>query len=212
MSEIYSLIPRDMLVVIDVQNDFVSGSVAIPGAPEIIPVINRLSALFDQVVFTQDWHPLEHISFASRHEARPGDVIQASYGKQALFADHCVRGEAGAELDAGLDLSRTVLRLYKGHRANIDSFSAFTENDRMTTTGLEGYLRALEVRRVFFVGLSLYGCVRHSALDAVRAKFNASVVVDACRARPSEMDSQHEQELRQSGVAMISSAQLVRKR
>ncbi len=198
--------PSDLLLVIDVQNDFVTGSVAIPDAPAIVPVINGLSRRFAQTAFTLDWHPKNHISFASSHEGRsPGDVIEASYGPQALYADHCVQCEWGAELDAGLDLARSVLRLHKGCRTDVDSFSAFMENDRVTTTGLAAMLHERQVQRVFFTGLSMYGCVRHSAIDARKAGFEAFLVADACRARPSASNDQFARELVDAGVVFLNS-------
>lgn len=199
----------DVLLVIDVQNDFVSGSVAVPDAAAVIPVVNRVCARFDHVVFTQDWHPRGHVSFASSHRGtRPGDLVAASYGEQLLYEDHCVQGEPGAELAPGLDLRRAVLRLHKGCRIDVDSYSAFTENDRSTTTGLAAYLRARGVRRVFAAGLALYGCVRHSALDALRAGFSSFIIEDACRARPSSANDRYATELVQAGVGRVLADEL----
>lgn len=205
-----TLSPSDLLLVIDVQNDFVSGSVAIDGAATIIPVINGVVGRFAQTAFTLDWHPKNHISFASSHPGRvPGEVLEAPYGLQALYADHCVQGERGAELDERLDLAGAVLRLHKGCRADVDSFSAFTENDRQTTTGLAALLHARQVRRLFLVGLSMYGCVRHSALDARKAGFEAVMLADACRARPSPSNAQFARELTDAGVLIAHSTDLV---
>ncbi|QHE83649.1 isochorismatase family protein [Hydrogenophaga sp. BPS33] len=199
--------PSDLLLVIDVQNDFVTGSVAIPDAPAIVPVINRLVPRFEQTAFTLDWHPRRHVSFASSHEgARAGDVVQVPYGPQALYADHCVQGTWGAELDSALDLSGAVLRLHKGCRRDVDSFSAFTENDQITTTGLAALLHERQVRRIFFAGLSLYGCVRHSALHARKAGFDAFIVTDACRARPSPQNEAFARELADQGVGFLDAA------
>ncbi len=200
--------PSDLLLVIDVQNDFVTGSVAINGAPAIVPVINAVSPRFEQTAFTLDWHPKTHISFASSHEGqRPGDVVQVAYGAQALYADHCVQGTWGAALDERLDLTRAVLRLHKGCRQDVDSFSAFTENDRVTT-GLAALLHARQVRRIYLAGLSMYGCVRHSALDARKAGFEAFIVADACRARPSAHNDQFARELADAGVTFLNAADL----
>ena len=204
-----TLDPSDLLLVIDVQNDFVTGSVAIADAPAIIPVINGVVRRFAQTAFTLDWHPKNHISFASSHgRYSPGDVVQAPYGPQALYADHCVQGEWGAELDDRLDLTGAVLRLHKGCRAEVDSFSAFMENDRVTTTGLAAMLRERRVRRIFFAGLSMYGCVRHSAMDARKAGFEAFLVTDGCRARPSANNDQFASELSDAGVVFLNSADL----
>jgi nicotinamidase/pyrazinamidase len=199
----------DVLLVIDVQNDFVSGSVAIPDAAAVIPVVNRVCPRFDQVVFTQDWHPRGHVSFASSHRGtRPGDLVTAHYGEQLLYEDHCVQGEPGAELAPGLDLHNAVLRLHKGCRIDVDSYSAFTENDGRTITGLAAYLRARGVQRVFVAGLSLYGCVRHSALDALRGGFSSFIVEDACRARPSPANDRYATELAHAGVGRLLADEL----
>lgn len=205
-----TLSPSDLLLVIDVQNDFVTGSVAIDDAPAIIPVINGVVGRFAQTAFTLDWHPKNHISFASSHAGHaPGDVVRVPYGPQTLYADHCVQNEWGAALDERLDLSGAVLRLHKGCRADVDSFSAFTENDRQTTTGLAALLHARQVRRVFLVGLSMYGCVRHSALDARKAGFEAVMLADGCRARPSPSNAQFARELTDAGVRIAHTTDLV---
>jgi nicotinamidase/pyrazinamidase len=202
--------PKDVLLVVDVQNDFVSGSVAIPDAMAVIPVINRLSTGFNHVVFTQDWHPRGHVSFASSHRGtQPGDRVATQYGEQILYADHCLQGESGAELASGLDLRNAVLRLHKGCRIDVDSYSAFTENDGRTTTGLGAYLRARGIERVFATGLALYGCVRHSSLDALKAGFSAFIIDDACRARSSPSDSTHAIELLQAGVTRLLATDLI---
>jgi nicotinamidase/pyrazinamidase len=201
---------KDVLLVVDVQNDFVSGSVAIPDAMAVIPVINRLCARFDHVVFTQDWHPRGHISFASSHRGmQPGDTVPTPYGEQILYADHCVRDEPGADLAPGLDLRNAVLRLHKGCRIDVDSYSAFTENDRRTTTGLGAYLQARGIERVFAAGLSLYGCVRHSSLDALKAGFSAFIIDDACRGRSSPLNPLYASELVQAGVTRLLATDLI---
>ena len=133
---------NDVLLVVDVQNDFCTGSLAIPGAEAIVPIINRLSDLFSNIVITQDWHPVNHVSFASAHPGkRPGDTIQAAYGPQKVYADHCVQGAWGAQLHPGLELTTAELVLRKGARRAVDSFSAVVENDRKTTTGLAAFWR-----------------------------------------------------------------------
>lgn len=148
----------DALVVVDVQNDFCTGSLAIPDSLAIVPVLNRISPQFEHVVVTQDWHPPGHISFASTHAgAAPGTEVETDYGPQPVFADHCVRNTFGAEIQQDLDLENTALILRKGMNRDIDSFSAFVENDKKTTTGLAAWLKARGVRRVFLAGLALYG-------------------------------------------------------
>lgn len=174
---------RDVLLVIDVQNDFCpGGALAVPGGDEVVPVINALARRFAQVVLTQDWHPSGHLSFASSHPGRrPFELVQLSYGPQVLWPDHCVQASAGAALHAGLDVPHAGLVLRKGCDRAIDSYSAFYENDRTTPTGLSGYLRQRGCGRVVLCGLATDFCVRYSAEDALRDGFDAVVVEDACR-------------------------------
>lgn len=173
----------DMLVVIDVQNDFCpGGALAVPGGDEVVPVINRLAAGFAHLILTQDWHTHGHSSFASAHSGRqPFDAIEVEYGTQVLWPDHCVRDTAGAAFHRDLDTRRAELVVRKGFRPEIDSYSAFFENDRRTPTGLGGYLRERGFQRLYFVGLATDFCVRYSAEDARRLGFEAMVVEDACR-------------------------------
>lgn len=174
----------DALLIIDVQNDFVyGGALAVPGGDSIVPIVNRLAGAFSQVVVTQDWHPEGHASFASSHEgAKPFDVVRLPYGDQVLWPEHCVQGERGAELHDALDVESAFLILRKGVNADIDSYSAFTEADGKTTTGLAALLKARGVRRVFACGLATDYCVAYSALDARAAGFETFVIDDACRA------------------------------
>ncbi|AZV27323.1 nicotinamidase/pyrazinamidase [Pseudomonas syringae] len=176
--------PRTALLVIDVQNDFIpGGQLAVPEGDLIVPLINRLAGQFKQVVIAQDWHPAGHASFASSHPGRqPYDVIQLPYGEQTLWPDHCIQGSRGAEFHSGLDLPHAQLVIRKGCNPDIDSYSAFLEADRVTTTGLAGYLKERGIDTVYMVGLALDFCVMFSALDARAAGFNAFVVLDACRA------------------------------
>lgn len=173
----------DVLVVIDVQRDFCpGGGLAVPDGDAVVPVINRLAARFRHVILTQDWHPRDHTSFASMHPGRkPFETATLSYGEQVLWPDHCVQGTRGAEFHPELRIPHAELVLRKGFRAEIDSYSAFFENDRKTPTGLAGYLRERGFRRVFFAGLALDYCVRYSAEDAAKCGFAAAVVADACR-------------------------------
>jgi nicotinamidase/pyrazinamidase len=180
---------RSALLVIDMQIDFLpGGSLAVTGGDEIIPGINALAARFEHVILTQDWHPAGHISFASTHGLQPfTDTIQAAYGTQHLWPDHCVQGSPGAELHPGLDIPHTELILRKGFRRQIDSYSAFTENDSTTPTGLAGYLRERGLHRFYFTGLAYDYCVGFSAIDAVKLGFEATVIEDLSRsiAQPS---------------------------
>lgn len=175
---------RAALLVIDVQNDFIPGGrLPVPEGERIVPLINRLARQFKQVVIAQDWHPNRHISFASSHPGRqPYEIIQLPYGPQTLWPEHCVQASAGAEFHPELDLPHAQLIIRKGCNPDIDSYSAFLEADRSTTTGLAGYLKERGVDTVYMVGLALDFCVMFSALDARAAGFNACVVVDACRA------------------------------
>jgi nicotinamidase/pyrazinamidase len=205
------LADNDVLVVVDLQNDFMTGSLAIPDAEAIVAPINRLGTLFQHIVLTQDWHPQGHVSFASSHcDAKIGDIVQVAYGAQKVFADHCVQQSWGAEFHAGLDLPNTELIIRKGFRRDIDSFSAFIENDKVTTTGLAHYLRGRGFERVFLCGLALYGCVRFSALDARGAGFPTFVIDDASRSRSDPRSAVMATELAAAGVQRINSTALGR--
>jgi nicotinamidase/pyrazinamidase len=173
----------DVLLVIDVQNDFCpGGNLPVPEGDRVVPVINALARRFHHVVATQDWHPAGHHSFASSHAGRkPYDTIEVAYGPQILWPDHCVQGTDGAEFRPDLALPHLELVIRKGFRPHIDSYSAFYENDRKTPTGLAGYLRERGLLRVFAAGLALDFCVRYSAEDARREGFDVVVVEDACR-------------------------------
>ena len=200
---------RDWLGVIDVQGTFMpGGALPVADGDAVIPVINRLlQAPFRRGFATQDWHPAGHISFASEHAGRAAfDEIELAYGRQVLWPDHAVQGSAEAELHPSLDLSRIELIVRKGTRREIDSYSAFLENDRKTPTGLAGALRELGVRRVFFVGLALDYCVAWSAENAVQAGFDAFVVEDACRAIGDADEARRR--LVDAGVQVVSSSDL----
>ncbi|WP_149588718.1 bifunctional nicotinamidase/pyrazinamidase [Tabrizicola flagellatus] len=174
----------DALIVIDVQNDFCpGGALAVAGGDEIISRINGLMDEFATVVLTQDWHPAAHASFAANHPgAAPFSLIQMPYGPQVLWPTHCVIGTEGAAFHPGLCTDAAQLIVRKGFRAEIDSYSAFFENDHATATGLEGYLRSRGVTSVTLVGLATDYCVAYSALDAARLGFKATVLEGACRA------------------------------
>jgi nicotinamidase/pyrazinamidase len=175
---------RDALIVIDVQNDFCpGGALAVPEGDAVVPLINRLSRQFRQAVLTQDWHPPGHHSFASSHPGRaPFSSLSLPYGEQTLWPDHCVQESAGAHFHPGLEVGCAQLILRKGFRAEIDSYSAFFENDRRTPTGLAGYLRERGFERLVLAGLATDYCVAYSAIDAARLGFSVLVVLEACRA------------------------------
>ncbi|HEV2579087.1 MAG TPA: nicotinamidase [Acidobacteriaceae bacterium] len=179
------LAPTDALLVIDMQRDFLpGGSLAVAGGDAIIPGINAIATKFEHVILTQDWHPLGHISFASSHAGKQPftDTIEAPYGTQTLWPDHCVQGTPGAELDTRLQIPHAELILRKGFRRNIDSYSAFLEDDHTTPTGLAGYLRERNLTRLFFCGLAYDFCVGFSAIDGARLGFTCLVLEELSRA------------------------------
>lgn len=179
----WTISDRDILLVVDLQNDFcLGGRLAVPGGEEIAPLVNRLADRFQHVILTQDWHPQGHLSFASSHPGHaPFDKIKVAYGEQQLWPDHCVQGTWGAAFCSGLEIPRAELVLRKGYHPLIDSYSAFRENDRKTRTGLAGYLRERGFARIFLAGLAFDFCVRYSAEDAAAEGFGTIVIEDACR-------------------------------
>jgi len=179
--------PSDALLVIDVQNDFMpGGSLPIPDGDAVVPLINALAKKFDHVILTQDWHPTQHISFATTHaathaNARPYETIQAPYGPQTLWPEHVLQHTEGAAFHPALHIPHAELILRKGFRRHIDSYSAFLENDHTTPTGLAGYLRERNLTRLFLCGLAYDFCVRYSALDGHALGFETIVLEDATR-------------------------------
>ena len=183
MTDKFTIGAQDILLVVDIQNDFCpGGSLAVPRGDEVVPLINGLAAKFAHAVLTQDWHPRGHLSFASSHPGKaPYQTIQVAYGTQVLWPDHCVQGSEGAAFRKDLAIPHAELVLRKGYHREIDSYSAFYENDRTTRTGLAGYLQERDFRRVFLAGLAFDFCVRYSADDARREGFETIVIEDACR-------------------------------
>jgi nicotinamidase/pyrazinamidase len=197
---------RDLLLVVDVQNDFCpGGALAVSGGDEIVPVINRLARDFGHVVLTQDWHPPDHSSFASAHPGHEAfSTIEMPYGTQILWPDHCVQSSTGAAFHPGLDVPHAELVIRKGFRVAIDSYSAFRENDRKTLTGLAGYLRERGFERVTLCGIATDVCVFYSALDAVAAGFATTLVLDACAGLDHEGSlARALDEMRAAGVTLI---------
>ncbi len=197
---------NEALIIIDVQNDFCpGGALAVPGGDEIIPDINALSEDFSAVILTQDWHPANHRSFASQHSGKaPFETVEMPYGTQVLWPDHCVQGSQGARFHPGLNTNRADLIIRKGFRREIDSYSAFFENDRLTPTGLEGYLKTRGIDTLVLVGLATDFCVNYSAVDAARLGFAVTVREDLCRG--IDMDgslSAARRAMTQAGVRMI---------
>ena len=174
---------KSALIVVDVQNCFVTGgTLAVKGGEEVVPVINKLAGAFENVVVTQDWHTPGHVSFASAHAGKkPFESTKLKYGNQVLWPDHCVQGTDGASLSKDLTIPQASLVIRKGFHKDVDSYSAFTEADGKTTTGLAAYLKARNVQKLFLAGLATDFCVAWSALDARKAGFETYVVEDACR-------------------------------
>ncbi len=208
MRERMQISPHDVLIVIDMQNDFCpGGALAVADGEAVIQPIQRIAPHFQHIILTQDWHASGHTSFASSHPGkRPFEQIELDYGPQTLWPDHCVQGSHGAEFHPALHLPQAELILRKGFRREIDSYSAFFENDRTTATGLAGYLRERGVTRVFFAGLAYDYCVGYSALDARRLGFPAFIIRDACRAIDlNGSAAKIETEFARAGVTVIDS-------
>jgi nicotinamidase/pyrazinamidase len=203
---------RDVLLLVDVQNDFCpGGALVVPRGDEIVPIANALGRRFAHVVLTQDWHPLGHQSFASSHPGKaPYATIELAYGPQILWPDHCVQGSRGAQFHNDLQIPHAELVLRKGYHRDIDSYSAFCENDRATKTGLAGYLRERGFNRVFLAGLAFDFCVRYSAEDAKREGFDVVVIEDACRGIDVDgsVEATH-RILKRLGVRCISSGEIL---
>lgn len=175
---------NEALIVIDVQNDFCpGGALAVPEGDSIVPGINALMDEFAAVILTQDWHPADHASFASQHAGKsPMEMTQMPYGPQVLWPDHCVQGSEGAAFHRDLETHRADLIIRKGYNRDIDSYSAFFENDQTTPTGLEGYLRTRKIDTLTMVGLATDFCVNFSAVDAAKLGFGVTVRTDLTRA------------------------------
>ena len=171
------------LIVIDLQNDFCpGGALAVDGGDEIVPLVNELVQSSEHVILTQDWHPAHHSSFASSHPGKnPFDTIDMPYGAQKLWPDHCIQGSGGASFHPNFNRAKAELIIRKGFRPDIDSYSAFFENDHTTSTGLGGYLRERGIDSITLVGLATDFCVAYSALDAAAQGFHVTVLPHACR-------------------------------
>lgn len=205
--------PHDVLLVIDVQNDFMpDGALPVARGDEVVPVINGLARQFGAVVLTQDWHPALHVSFAANHPGRaPFDTLALPYGEQVLWPAHCVQGTPGAALHRDLQVPHARAVIRKGHHAEVDSYSAFLEADRRTPTGLAGYLHELGATRVFCCGLATDFCVAWSALDACAAGFDVALIEDASRAIDLGGSlARAWRELATAGVARVQANDVVR--
>jgi nicotinamidase/pyrazinamidase len=213
MGKFGGITPNDVLLVVDVQNDFCpGGALAVADGDAVIPVIHRIAPRFEHIILTQDWHPPGHHSFACAHEGKCAfEQARLSYGEQTLWPDHCVQGTPGADFHPALHLPQAELILRKGFRPEIDSYSAFFENDRTTPTGLNAYLRERGLKRVFIAGLAYDYCVGFSALDARALGFPVVIIRDACRAIDLNGSvAAIEKELAAAGVAVLESAELGR--
>lgn len=200
------------LLIVDVQNDFCpGGALEVPNGDQVVPVINRLSEHFDNVIQTQDWHPKGHSSFASSHSGKePFSVIEMPYGEQVLWPDHCVQGSKGAEFHPELVTNNSQLVIRKGFRKEIDSYSAFYENDNQTSTGLGGYLRERGIDKLFACGLATDFCVKWSVLDGLKEGFKVTVIEDAVKG--INMDGLVDKawkEMEDAGAERIGSEQLL---
>ncbi|MFW5684021.1 MAG: bifunctional nicotinamidase/pyrazinamidase [Spirochaetota bacterium] len=201
------------LLVIDVQNDFCpGGALAVDEGDQVVPVINKIAPLFDVVVATRDWHPQAHVSFASAHEGHDvGEAIEVDGLEQVLWPDHCVQGTKGAAFHPDLDLRPINLILHKGTSKGLDSYSGFLETDRRTATGLESYLKGLDVSEVTVCGLATDYCVFFTAMDAVNAGFKTRVVTDAARGidQPEGHLNETLDDMKNAGVSLVTSASIL---
>ena len=171
------------LIIIDMQNDFChGGALAVKDGEKLVEPINSAQENFDTVILTQDWHPKEHSSFASNNSAEVYSTIEMDYGPQVLWPDHCIQGSIGANFHKNLNINKSNLILRKGCNQKIDSYSAFFENDKSTTTGLEGYLVKKEIKRLYLCGLAFDYCVFYSALDGINLGFEVFVFQDLTKA------------------------------
>ena len=201
----------DALILVDVQNDFVpGGNLAVSKGDQVVPVANRLMPCFGLVVATKDWHPADHLSFASQHPGRKiGEVIDLEGLSQVLWPDHCVQGTAGAEFVGGLDVEAIDRVFEKGTNRAVDSYSGFFDNGRRQATGLADFLRQRKVARVFVMGLATDYCVKFTAFDAVELGFSTHLILDGCRGidlNPGDVD-RAVAEMRGTGVRVTDSIQ-----
>ena len=204
--------PGDVLVVVDMQYDFLpGGSLAVAGGDEIVPLINQLARRFRNVVLTQDWHPADHVSFASQHEGKqPFEMIELPYGPQVLWPDHCVWGSHGAQITSDLNIPHAQLIIRKGYNREIDSYSGFQEADRETVTGLAGYLNERDVDRLYVVGLATDFCVGWTAIDAAAGGFDVTVIEDATRAIDNAGSLQRAwADMAEAGVGRVMSREIL---
>ncbi|MDF1571993.1 MAG: bifunctional nicotinamidase/pyrazinamidase [Bacteroidales bacterium] len=199
------------LVIVDVQNDFIpGGSLEVPKGDRILPVINRIMPEFDLVVATQDWHPQEHMSFASNHEGKKEfDKIQMDGMDQVLWPDHCVQNSAGAAFHGELNMQPVEAIFRKGMDPGIDSYSGFYDNGHRKNTGLAGYLREKGAESLWFCGLAADICVYFSMKDALEEGFEVHLVKDATRPLEQETFEKQLEELRGKGVQILEAEDML---
>ncbi len=199
------------LLIVDVQNDFLpGGALAVKEGDEVIPVINLLLENFDIVLATKDWHPKDHISFASHHKRKPYEVVEVKGRRQELWPDHCIQGSKGAEFSKELDTHKIRKIFYKGIDQGVDSYSAFFDNAHLRSTGLAGYLNEHGIDEIFIVGLATDYCVKYSVEDAVKLGKKITVVIDACRGvevKPGDIDRAIA-EMEQLGAQIVTSQEI----
>tara|TARA_Y100001970_G_scaffold61720_1_gene78800 strand:- start:1138 stop:1764 length:627 start_codon:yes stop_codon:yes gene_type:complete len=199
------------LVLIDIQNDFCpGGALAVDKGDEIVEISNKIQEQFKIKIITQDWHPSTHKSFASNHEGKePLSTVEMFYGQQVLWPNHCIQGTEGSKFHSKLITDSADLIIRKGFRPEIDSYSAFFENDQKTPTGLDGYLKSRGVNKIYLCGLALDFCVYFSAIDGAELGYNVNVIQDACRA--IDLDGSLEKSLndmKSKGVKLLSTSDL----
>jgi len=202
---------NEALIIVDIQNDFCEGgALEVPEASKIIDKSNKVINRFDQVILTQDWHPSDHISFATQHkDKKPFDIINLDYGPQTLWPDHCIQGTIGAEFHNHLDTQSAKLIIRKGYNKNIDSYSAFYENDKYTSTGLKGYINEKKINKVYFIGLALDVCVKYSALDSINSGLETYVLKDLCKGLNKNSSNEALDIMEKSEIKIIDSSKFI---
>ena len=194
------------LLIIDMQNDFMpGGSLRVAHGNEIIPIINRLIDLFNKVYATKDWHPKDHVSFASVHNKKVNDEISVNQHIQRLWPDHCIQNTEGAKLVSGININKIEKIFYKGSDESVDSYSAFFDNNHERSTGLDLFLKEKGIKDVYMVGVATEYCVKFSALDALSLGFNVYIIEDACMPVDKNSEEQQLLELEKKGINLISS-------
>ncbi|HET6461416.1 MAG TPA: bifunctional nicotinamidase/pyrazinamidase [Syntrophales bacterium] len=202
---------KKALLIVDIQNDFCpGGALAVPEGDAVIPIINSISGRFEKVVATQDWHPVDHMSFAVQHRSKEYDIIMLKGIEQVLWPVHCVPGTWGAEFHKDLDIRPFDLIIRKGTNREIDSYSTFLENDKKTETGLHYYLKGLEIKKIYLSGIATDYCVYFSAIDARNLGFDVFVIIDATRGIgvPEGSIEKAVQHMKERGVHIISHDEL----